>query len=255
MLNTSEARANRAIRVLRGALRGTVAAGLVIAALAGSSGGIASAQSGPIVDDTLTDPGLPTSWREGRHPSVPGSEIGTFYGDDGFHISLHQDVVVGTDIRVGTVPFTSGSFVMLNENLDAALQRGGAGANQSIEVDATQVDGGVDNAYGVACRFTPTGGYVLWAGSDGTAGISKLSYDGSGGGTTVELARTNLPADSSYHLRTDCDGSRLAEFVNGAKIAEAQDGDFKSGHVGLYGGTNEASGIDVAFTNLRISRP
>lgn len=69
------------------------------------------------------------------------------------------------------------------------------------------------------------------------------------------VPHTNIPADTSYHLRADCNGSQLALFVNGAKVVAAQDGDYKSGSVGLFAATNDASGIDVAFTNLSISRP
>ena len=71
----------------------------------------------------------------------------------------------------------------------------------------------------------------------------------------AQLECRRFPVASSYHLRADCNGTRLALFVNGVKVAEAQDGEYTSGHVGFYAFTNEASGIDVALTNLSISAP
>ncbi|MDQ6674549.1 MAG: DUF1080 domain-containing protein [Chloroflexota bacterium] len=215
--------------------------GLIISALIGGSGGVASAQSGPIVNDPLTDPSLSTSWPQGQGPDDTGVSVTGAYSDDGFHLGLSA----------------SGAFSVHNQHLDAALQAGGAFADQSIEVDARQVDGGgVNNSYGVVCRASTGAGayYSLWVGSDGTAGIYKSVSVGTDRKPPVVLVHAEIPADTGYHLRADCTGNRLTLFVNGTKVAEAQDADVKSGGVGFFVSTNDAIGIDVAFTNLSISR-
>jgi hypothetical protein len=243
---TSGARSNRGTRVLRRTLHSTLGAALIISALIGRSGGVASAQSGPIVNDPLTDPTLSTSWFQAQRPDG----ISTFYSDDGFHIALSSN-------------YAGGYTLESTPNLVDALNARGADSNQSIEVDATRVGTGSDSPYefGIACRdsLENGGGYVLWVGSDstgGSAGIFKVVSDASGYKGVVEVVPpTDVPADTGYHLRADCNGSRLTLFVNGAKVAEGQDGDYKSGRVGLFAYSPDATGVDVAFTNLTISRP
>jgi hypothetical protein len=221
----------------------------------------AVAPSGPIINDPLTDPSLSTSWpvvQLFRLDSLPSGLGTSSYRTDGFHIAIDHKSL---DSLFGDAKSSTSEYLLPNEHLDAPLQAAGAGANQSIEVDAQQVAGGLDNQYGVACRMTSAGGYVLFAGSGGRAGIWKMRGIGLGVYTTpLEgfLADVQLDPDTAakgYHLRADCNGTRLALFVNGTKVAEAQDGDFKSGHVGLYAYTNDVSGVDVAFTNLSISAP
>jgi hypothetical protein len=237
MTITFDARSNRATRVLRAPLRGTLAAGLIISALIGSSGTVASAQSGPLVNDPLTDPSLSTSWPQAGEPGTAGSPA-AFYSDDGYHLTSD----------------TNHTVAVRNERLDT-------GANQSIEVDATLVGDGDLNfgTLGISCRTTVTGGYFFGTDSVNNFWILKKIADGS----MVELAVHAAPGGrgdpegTSYHLRGDCNGSQLVLFVNGDKVLEAQDSDYKAGSVGLFVSTqgNTPTGIDVAFTNLSISRP
>ena len=234
---TSGTRANRATRVLRRQLRATLATGLIISALIGGSGTASYAQSGPLVSDPLTDPSLSTSWPQAGEPGTAGS-LAAFYSDDGYHLTSD----------------TGHTVAVRNEHLDT-------GANQSIEVDATLVGDGDLNfgTLGVSCRTTATGGYFFGTDSVNNFRILKKISDGS----MVQLALHAAPAAAgtpkvtSYHLRGDCNGSQLAMFVNGDKVLEAQDGDYKAGSVGLFVSTqgNTPTGIDVAFTNLSISRP
>jgi hypothetical protein len=234
---TSDARADRATRVLREALRSTLAAGLFICALIVGSATASYAQSGPLVNDPLIDPNLSTSWPQAGEPGSAGN-LAAFYSDDGYHLTSDTNHMVA----------------VRNEHLDT-------GANQSIEVDATLVGDGDLNfgTLGVSCRTTVTGGYFFGTDSVNNFRILKKISDGS----MVQLALQAAPGGrgdpegTTYHLRGDCNGSQLAMFVNGDKVLEAQDGDYKAGSVGLFVSTqgNTSTGIDVAFTNLSISRP
>jgi len=168
--------------------------------------------------------------------------VPSFFSDDGLHVVLSKNM-----------------YVTLNSGADRAIQAAGAGANQSIELDATQVDaGGVNNAYGVGCHVSKDRNYfyALWAGSDGTAGIWKAtSYDADTGYLSwASLAHTTIPVSTSYHLRADCNGSRLRLFVNGVTVAEVQDGEYTSGGTAMFVSTYDESGIEGVFANLSVSK-
>lgn len=127
-----------------------------------------------------------------------------------------------------------------------------------IEVDALKVGGDRDNRFGVICRVTGESSfYTFIISSDGYYGIGKIRGD------DYELIGTNALQPSEKiqqgstlnHIRADCVGSMLTLYVNGEKIAEAQDEEFTAGDVGLIAGTYENPGTDIRFDNFTVMRP
>jgi len=137
---------------------------------------------------------------------------------------------------------------------------GGPASNVIIEIDVAKSSGGDDNAFGLACRYGADGdglhGYALWAGTDGTAGIGRLTPNSNGGFADQQIADGTVPAAQGYHLRAECIDSHLALSVNGTKVVEADDPvPFGTGHVALFGSTNEGEGDEFVFTNLVAKNP
>ena len=127
-----------------------------------------------------------------------------------------------------------------------------------MEVDAASVDGPLDNAFGVMCRYQdPDNYYFFLISGDGYAGIG-LTKDGR---RVMLTGDAMLPADPilqgyrTNHLRAVCDGFDLALYVNGVLVDEAQAAEWPSGDVGLMAATYGEPGIDIRFDNFSLVRP
>ena len=127
-----------------------------------------------------------------------------------------------------------------------------------IEVDAFKVGGARDNRFGVICRHVDTSNfYTFIISSDGYFGIGKVKDD------IYELidADALLPNESIQqgsalnHIRAECVGDLLTLHVNGQKIAQVLDTDYKSGDVGLIAGTYNDPGTDIRFDSFLVYRP
>jgi hypothetical protein len=127
-----------------------------------------------------------------------------------------------------------------------------------LEVDAASVSGPLDNAFGLICRYQDPGNYYFFLISgDGYAGIG-LAKDGrrillSGDAMLPEEAI--LQGYRTNHLRADCAGYRLAFYVNGVLIEEAQAAEWPDGDVGLVAATYAEPGIDIRFDNFTVLNP
>jgi 3-keto-disaccharide hydrolase len=130
----------------------------------------------------------------------------------------------------------------------------------SIEADVTFATSGTDGAFGILCRATADqrlrSGYQFLIATDGSAGILKTT--GPNAGQSPTLNGTNHssavhPGAASNHLRADCAGGHLTLYVNGQKVASAQDGEFKSGQVGFaISSPPNSKGFEVDFDNFVV---
>ncbi|HSB89680.1 MAG TPA: hypothetical protein VLD63_06615 [Anaerolineales bacterium] len=127
-----------------------------------------------------------------------------------------------------------------------------------IEVDAASVNGPLDNAFGVLCRYQdPDNYYFFLISGDGYAGIG-LTKDGR---RVLLTGDAMLPADPilqgyrTNHIRADCNGFELSLYVNGVLVDEAQASEWPSGDVGLLAATYAEPGIDIRFDNFTLLRP
>ena len=128
----------------------------------------------------------------------------------------------------------------------------------SIEVD-TQKLSGEDNFHGVICRYQDTDNfYILAISGDGLFGIFKRK-DGSNpiltGMDIMERSEAIHQDGQSNHLRADCVGSTLTLYINGEEAISVEDGEFKSGEVGLIASTYEIPDIEILFDNFVVRQP
>jgi len=164
------------------------------------------------------------------------------------------------DYDTGNVGYQSGVYFVTSEELEMVMW---GVANRSfdnviINVDATQISAGPDsdNAYGIVCREQGNGdGYYLRVSGDGYYSIVKA--EGEEFEALVEWAESDAihKGNASNHIRAICDGSTLALFVNGQRLATAEDSTFASGDIALTATTYEEDPSEVHFDNLVVTKP
>lgn len=130
--------------------------------------------------------------------------------------------------------------------------------NVVIEVDAIQISAGPDsdNAYGVVCRTQSNGdGYYLRVSGDGYYGIAKA--EGQEFSALVEWASSSAikTGNATNRIRAVCNGSTLELFVNGQKVATAEDSAFATGDVAFSATTYEEEMTEIHFDNLVVTKP
>ncbi len=129
----------------------------------------------------------------------------------------------------------------------------------SVEVDARLVAGPANGVFGIICRAEANDGtaskaYVFAIRSDGVYTILKRTsptfWDAVVSG---EKPGAIKPGHNTNRLRADCSGSSLTFYVNGEKLLETTDADFKSGQVGVVVTTQPKSApMDVRFDNFVV---
>jgi hypothetical protein len=132
-------------------------------------------------------------------------------------------------------------------------------SDMSVEVDARLVAGPENGVFGIICRAeanegTASKAYVFAIRSDGVYAILKRTsptfWDAIVSGKKSGAIKAG---DSTNHLRADCSGNALTFYVNGVKLLETTDGDFKSGQVGVVVTTQpKSAAMDVRFDNFVV---
>jgi hypothetical protein len=130
-----------------------------------------------------------------------------------------------------------------------------------INVDATPLEGPMDNAYGIICRFQSIENfYVFLISGDGYYAIGKYQ-SGNNQITYLNEEGEYVPSeainqgDSLNKLRASCIGDELSLSVNGVPLATITDPTFVTGDVGLAASTFEPGTLTVAYDNVRVIAP
>ena len=132
--------------------------------------------------------------------------------------------------------------------------------NCSVEVDVRLAAGPSNGVFGILCRGesnqqTVQKAYVFAIRADGFYAILKRTsptfWDAIAYGKESKAIK---PGNAVNHLRADCSGTTLTLYVNGEKLLEKTDADFKSGEVGLVVTTQPKSEpMDVRFDTFVVS--
>ena len=130
-----------------------------------------------------------------------------------------------------------------------------------ITADATPVDGPVDNAYGLICRYqSPENFYIFLVSGDGYYAIGKYQ-SGNNQITYLNPEGEYAPSEainqgtSMNKLRASCVGDELSLSANGVPLATVNDPTFVTGDIGLAASTFEPGSLTVAFDNVRVIAP
>jgi hypothetical protein len=130
-----------------------------------------------------------------------------------------------------------------------------------ITVEAQQVSGPDDNAYGIMCRYqNEQNFYVFLISGDGFYAIGKYQTGNpqieylSGGGQYQYSDVINQGA-ATNRMRVSCIGNELSLTVNGLPLASVSDPSFVIGDIGAAVSTFQPGTAVVAFDSLRVVAP
>ena len=165
------------------------------------------------------------------------------------------------DYEAGSVGYKDGAYFVTSLE-DGSTMWGVAHQsfdNLVIELDATQISAPANdnNDYGVVCRNQPDSmaGYYLLISGDG--GYAILKSEGETFEALVDWTPTDVvrQGNATNHIRAMCDGPTLTLFVNGQRLATAEDTTFSRGDIALTATTYESEPTEVHFDNLVVRRP
>lgn len=133
-------------------------------------------------------------------------------------------------------------------------------ADAVYEVDATPLEGTVDNGYGLLFRVDPDREdfYVFKVSGDGYIFIALCTGGCSQQQVLVdrdwfESHTVNRGFNTTNTLRVVAEGPELSFYVNDIEVGQAMDGTLKSGDIGLFGETFAPGGLRVSFDNFNVS--
>ncbi len=130
-----------------------------------------------------------------------------------------------------------------------------------ITVDARQVDGPNDNAFGVICRYQNEENFYLFLISgDGyymigkyQSGSNQIQYlTGAGEFVASDVINQGVAINQ---IRASCVGNQLTLSVNGIQLDSVTDPTFVTGDVGIGASTFEPGTAVIEFDDFRVLAP
>ena len=127
-----------------------------------------------------------------------------------------------------------------------------------VEVDARQVEGPLDNNFGVLVRYQADGESFYWfeISGDGYYSVDLLQ---AGEWTTLvswEMSDAiQQGVGNTNRLKVVCAGDRFSFFVNDTHLTDVTDATFATGSIGLAAGTFDEEGVVIQFDNMKVYSP
>jgi hypothetical protein len=124
-----------------------------------------------------------------------------------------------------------------------------------IRVDARQVEGPLDNNFGILLRYQPDDENYYWFQISGDGYYSVDLYIAGEWATLVGWEPSdaiNQGIGATNHLMVTCSGPQCEFFVNDWWLTSTTDDNFPSGNIGLAVGTFDEPGVVVHFDNLQV---
>jgi hypothetical protein len=125
------------------------------------------------------------------------------------------------------------------------------------EVEATAVDGTLNNGFGMMFRYDEETDsfYLFEVSSDGYVWIGLCQNGCSEVDAVVEGGwfqsdAVNLGLDATNFLRVEAKGSNLAFYVNGIEVGRMNDSTLTGGDIGLLVETFDEGGVRILFDNF-----
>jgi hypothetical protein len=125
-----------------------------------------------------------------------------------------------------------------------------------VEADVLKLAGPDENRMGVMCRYQGGNYYFFIISNDGYYAIGKFIN-----GQSTLLGQEQMQASPVVQpnminrFRVDCIGNTLTFTLNSTQLATVQDGDLKSGDVGVLAGSFSKPGVDVSFDHFVVTQP
>lgn len=150
-------------------------------------------------------------------------------------------------------------FKVLENDLSRWASAGKNFSDGIYEVEATPVEGPVDNGYGLLFRANPETGdfYLFKVSADGYVWIGR--YRNGAEETTIigdhwfESLAVQRGLNVTNTLTVQAEAGNMIFYVNDQEVGRVTDNTFTSGDVGLLVQTLGGSGVRVLFDNLSVN--
>jgi hypothetical protein len=205
---------------------------------------------------TTAPPTVPTSAPEMNPPETPAQTLmpGLLFIDE-FTDTASGWPVQNTESSL--IDYYEGGYRIMVNGVDSAAYSvvGPNLGNVRILVDATLLDGGVDNYFGAICRYQDAGNYYMGLiTSDGFYAIVKfqagvpefLSSD------RWEEAIVINQGGALNLIELTCIRSQIGLTVNGQQLSLIEDDGIDSGDVGMVVGTISVESTSILFDNFTL---
>lgn len=149
-------------------------------------------------------------------------------------------------------------FTVLENDISRWASAGKNFSDGIFEVEATPVEGPLDNGYGLLFRADSEAGdfYLFKVSADGYVWIGR--YKGGAEEMTIigdhwfESPAVLRGLDVTNVLRVQAEAGNMIFFVNGQEVGRVTDTTFASGDVGILVQTLGGGGVRVLFDNLSV---
>lgn len=152
-------------------------------------------------------------------------------------------------------------FTVLANQLTFWTTAGESFADGVYEVEATQVDGPLDNGYGMIFRVDDENDnfYSFQISGDGFVWIGRYHQGGLGeavpiiGDWWLESNAVETGLGQTNRLKVIAEGQNMIFFVNDVEVGRVSDPTFSRGDIGLMVRTLGLGGVNVQFDNFTVS--
>jgi hypothetical protein len=169
--------------------------------------------------------------------------------------SAGSDIDVDGDVRDGVY-----DLLVKADNLLIWASAGEQFGDGVYEVEATAVDGPVNNGYGMVFRLDDADNFYLFkVSSDGFVWIGKLVNGGLEENTPLvqdwwfESSAVKTGLNETNVLRVRAESGNMIFFVNDQEVGRVTDNSFRSGDIGVMAETLGLGGVQVHFDNFTVS--
>jgi len=128
-------------------------------------------------------------------------------------------------------------------------------------VEATQVEGPLDNGYGMLLRADTDSGnfYLFKISGDGYVWIGRYRDEMEEqpiiGDHWFESSAIKQGLNQTNKLRVDTESGNLIFFINGQEVGRVTDKTFQSGDIGLFAQSLGQGGVRIQFDNFSVTPP
>jgi hypothetical protein len=168
--------------------------------------------------------------------------------------------------RTGSDTYTEGTihdgvydFLVIGDDISRWATPGRNFKDGIYEVEATQVEGPLDNGFGLLFRADTDKGdfYLFKVSGDGYVWIGRYVDEGEDqpiiGGHWFGSNAVNTGLNQTNKLRVVAESGNLIFFVNDKEVGRVTDNKFESGDVGLFVQSLGFGGVRVYFDNLSVT--
>lgn len=168
------------------------------------------------------------------------------YQDSGATVAIEEEVLTITSNQPGQIWWTNPG-----REFDDVI----------VAVEARQIDGPDNNAYGVICRYqSEENFYVFLVSGDGYYAIGKYQTGSEQityllDGDAYQFSDVINQGVATNQIRASCVGNELGLSVNGIPLATVTDNTFVRGDIGLGASPLEAGTTIIHFDDIEVLAP